>query len=541
MITQQLSRLGVLGLLVGTFATVACSGILQSGDRGRDGGAAPPPSTAAGGELRLGGAEPPTLDPALAGDTSSATYIVEIFGGLVKLNDKLQVVPDIAKSWEVSSDGKTYGFQLREGVKFHDGKPVKAGDFKYSFERVANPKTQSRVTDYLKDIAGVHEMLDGKANAISGVTVKDDQTLQITTDQPKAYFLAKLTYPTAYVVDKDNVESGRGWFEKPNGTGPFKLSTWRKGERIVLERNDLFYDGPAKLGRVNFLLTGAGMTMYENNEVDISGVGLIDMDRVLDKNNPLNKELITGNSLDVFYIGFNVKLPPFDDAKVRQAFNHAVDKKKINEVVLRNLYIPAKGILPPGMPGYNQNLKGLDYDPAKAKQLLAESKYRNAAGLGRITLSTAGTAAALPPTTDAVIQMWKDNLGVEVEIQQAEWATFLQDLHRKRYQVFDIGWIADYPDPENFVDLLFHSKSEQNNPQYSNSQVDSLLEKARGEREPSARLKIYEQVEQTLVDEAPWLPLWHSKSYVLVKGYVKNYKVPPMIIPYLKDVEITGR
>ncbi len=540
MIMRELGRLGALGLLGGTLATVACSGILHSGDRGRD-GAAPPASTAAGGELRLGGSEPPTLAPALAGDTSSATYIVEIFGGLVKLNDKLQVVPDIAKSWEVSSDGKTYAFQLREGVKFHDGKPVKAGDFKYSFERVANPKTQSRVTDYLKDIAGVHEMLDGKANAISGVTVKDDQTLQITTDQPKAYFLAKLTYPTAYVVDKDNVESGRGWFEKPNGTGPFKLSTWRKGERIVLERNDLFYDGPAKLGRVNFLLTGAGMTMYENNEVDISGVGLIDMDRVLDKNNPLNKELITGNSLDVFYIGFNVKMPPFDDVKVRQAFNHAVDKKRINDVVQRNRHIVAKGILPPGMPGYNQNLKGLDFDAAKAKQLLAESKYKSVAGLGRVTLSTAGSTAAVQPATEAVIQMWKDNLGVEVEIQQAEWATFLQDLHRKRYQVFDVGWIADYPDPENFVDLLFHSKSEQNNPQYSNPQVDSLLEKARGERDPSARLKIYEQVEQTLVDEAPWLPLWHSKSYVLVKSYVKNFKVPPMIIPYLKDVEIAGR
>ncbi len=488
--------------------------------------------------LTMLGADPPTLDPHLTTDATSASYIVEIFSGLVTFNKDLQLVPDLAERWDVSPDGKTYTFYLRKNAKFHNGKQVTARDFKYSIERAADPRTQSTVADtYLGDIVGVKEMLNGQARQVRGVRVVDDYTLQIETDAPKAYFLAKLTYPTAFVVDKENVESGRNWMFRPNGTGPFKLREWRVGERIVLERNENYYLGAPKLERAIFILSGgSAMTMYENNEIDITGVGIDDIERVLDPNSPLRNELVVVNSFSVGYIGFNVTKPPFDDPKVRQALNHAVDKEKLVEVVLRKFVDPAYGILPPGFPGHNPNLKGLRFDPQRAKQLLAESKYGTR--LPPITLTIPGTAGNPPRTTSAIIEMWRQNLGIEVQVQQVEWATFLDDLKKYKYQAFELGWIADYPDPQNFLDILFHSQSLDNTTRYSNPEVDRLLEQARTEADPQRRIQLYQRAEELIVQDAPWVPLTFGKEYVLVKKWVKNYVVSPIIIPVLKDVVV---
>jgi oligopeptide transport system substrate-binding protein len=484
------------------------------------------------------GADPPTLDPALTTDATSATYIVEIFSGLVTFNKDLQIVPDLAERWDVSPDGRTYTFYLRKNAKFHNGKQVTAQDFKYSIERAADPRTQSTVVDtYLGDIVGVKEMLSGQARQVSGVKVIDDYTLQIQIDAPKVYFLAKLTYPTAFVVDKENVESGRNWMFRPNGTGPFKLREWRVGERIVLERNENYYLGAPKLERVIFILSGgSAMTMYENNEIDITGVGIDDIERVLDPNSPLRNQLVVANSFSVGYIGFNVTKPPFDDRNVRLALSYAIDKDKLAEVVLRKFVDPAYGILPPGFPGYNPNLTGIKFDPQRAKQLLAQSKYGTS--LPPITLTIPGAAGNPPRTTSAIIEMWRQNLGIEVQVQQVEWATFLDDLKRYRYQAFELGWIADYPDPQNFLDILFHSQSLDNTTRYSNPEVDRLLEQARTESDPQRRIQLYQQVEQIIVQDAPWIPITFGKEYVLVKPWVKNYVVSPIIIPVLKDVVV---
>lgn len=519
----------ILGMGLLTLST-ACRAAAPPGDQA--GGAK------AAGALTILGGDPPTLDPAVTSDSTSATYIVEIYSGLVTLNQKLEVVPDIAKSWEVSPDGTTYTFRLRDDVKFHDGKKVTAQDFKYSLERAADPKTESVVADtYLGDILGVKERLAGKANEIKGIQVVDDHTLRIQIDKPKAYFLAKLTYPTAFVLDKANVESSKNWTNKPNGTGPFKLTEWRKGERIVLERNPNFYLGPAKLEQVRFLLAGgSAMTMYENNEIDITGVGINDIDRVLDKTNPLNKDLTIASSLSVSYIGLDSQTPPFDDVKVRQALNHAVDRDKIIKVVLKGLVEKAKGPLPPGLPGYNPDLKGLEFDPERAKRLVQESKYEGK--LPPITLTVPGSAAGTSPTIDAIIEMLKQNLGAEVKVQQVEFATFLEDLKKHRFQMFSIGWIADYPDPQDFLDILFHSQSLDNNPRYSNPQVDKLLEDARVEQNVEKRLKLYQQAEQLIVNDAPWLPLWYGKAYLLMKPFVKGYVEAPMVIPTYRFVSV---
>ncbi|MCL5959838.1 MAG: peptide ABC transporter substrate-binding protein, partial [Chloroflexi bacterium] len=351
-------------------------------------------------------------------------------------------------------------------------------------------------------------------------------------------FLAKLTYPTAFVVDEANVKK-RNWTDAPNGTGPFKLKQWKKGESIVLERNADYYGGAPKLQGVNFLLSGgSAMTMYENNEIDLTGVGPNDVERITDPSNPLNKELTIGNPLSIQYVGFNTKQAPFDDAKVRQAFNYAVDKDKLVNVVYKQMATKANGILPPAMPGYNASLKGLAYDPAKAKSLIAESKYRDASNLPPIKMSIQGSGGSPSRLTTAIVEMWKQNLGVDVQIEQVEWGTYLDDLKKHKYQMFQVGWIADYPDPQDFLDILFHSGSQDNNCQYSNSEVDAILEKARLETDVNKRISMYQEAEQMIVNDAPWVPLFYDKSYVLTKPYVEGFIDPPMVIPVFKDVSV---
>jgi oligopeptide transport system substrate-binding protein len=245
---------------------------------------------------------------------------------------------------------------------------------------------------------------------------------------------------------------------------------------------------------------------------------------------------VTTPRQSVDYIGFNTNVAPFDDAKVRQAFALAVDRKKIAEVVLKGAIPVANGILMPGVPGYTQDDKTYPYDPDRAKQLLSESKY--AGKLPEITLAETGAGATVGPTTEAIIQSWKQILGVDVKIQQAEPGTFFGDLDQGRYQMFHLGWIMDYPDPEDVLDILFYSKSKQNNSRYNNPEIDKLLESARTERDTEKRLATYQQVEKKLIDDAAWIPMFFDTTHALVKPYVKGFEFPPMVIERYRDIEV---
>ena len=489
--------------------------------------------------------DPPTLDPHLTTDATSAAIIIEVFGGLVTIDPDLNIVPDLA-TWDINPDGTIYTFHIREDAKFHNGKPITANDFKWSLDRASNPSTAAPVVDqYLGDIVGVKERLKGDATEVTGVRVIDDHTLEIKIDAPKSYFLAKLTYPTAFVLDIENVQSGRRWFREPNGSGPFKLDEYVPGEVLVLSRNENYHLGPPLLEKVRFILSGGtSMLMYENDEIHITGVGIADLDRILDPSSSLNAELMQAPpQFSTDYIGMNVKEPPFDDPKVRQALNYAIDKQVISQDVLAGLVIPAQGILPPDFPAFSSGLEGYTYDPERARQLLRESKYgENMDDFPRIILTTAGSfGSSVGLDLEVILEMWRQNLGIEVLVQQTEFATYLQDLVKRRFQMFQIGWIADYPDPENFLDLLFHSESSNNHTGYSNANVDDLLEKARVENREDLRFELYNQAEQMIVDDAPWIPLWYSgEQYVLIKPEVKNYYLTPLIIPKLRFVEIVS-
>jgi len=465
-----------------------------------------------------------------------------LFSGLVSFDPNLNLTPDLAESWDVSADGTVYTFHLRANAKFHNGRAVTAQDVVYSWERAASPALGSdTVLTYLGDIVGVREMVAGEASNITGLSAINDHTLQVTIDAPKPYFLLKLTYPTAFIVDKENVESGEEWYRTPNGTGPFKLREWKRFEVMVYEANADFYLGAPSIPYVVFqLYSGDSQRLYETGEVDITGV--YSVERFTDPTEPLHNELLTGVSLCTGYINFDSTQPPFDDVNVRKAFSMAFDRQKYIDVVLDGRALPANGLYPPALPGFNLALKGLPYDPAQARELLAQSKYGGPDGLPPIVFTDAGIGSYVGGNVSALAEMWEQNLGVTITVENLEPNFYLEQIYSDNHgQLFSGGWCADYPDPENFADVLFHTGSPQNNGGYSNPELDALLEAARVELDVTKRIAMYQQAEQMLVDDAAALFTTHSLSYQLVKPYIKGYVFTPIDIPIERYMWLEGK
>jgi oligopeptide transport system substrate-binding protein len=330
-------------------------------------------------------------------------------------------------------------------------------------------------------------------------------------------------------VDRANVARGGEWWRTPNGTGPFKLKQWEESSLLVLERNELYYGELAKVNSVAFQLwSGVPMDLYETGEIDVTGVSIDYIDKVTDQAGPFYTDLRVTPELSFFYIGFNTSKPPFDDANIRRAFSQAIDKDKLVSLVSKGMVKKADGILPPGMPGYNEALGGLDFNVDAAKQLIARSKYGDVSKLPPITITTAGYGGVISPDLEAIVYQWRQNLGVEVRVRQLEPERFLYHLKDENDEMFDFGWIADYPHPQDFLDILFRTGSDNNYGKYSNPEVDTLLDKAGVEQNRKQSLALYQQAEQKLVDDAACLPLTFGQNYILVKPYVKGYNVNPL-------------
>lgn len=477
--------------------------------------------------LYLSASQPRTLDPATTHGGPSGP-IGAIFSGLVSLDTDLQVRPEIASGWQIDNEGTRYTFYLNPEARFHDGRPVKAADVIFSWERALRPTTGSdTAATYLGDIVGAQDILGGLGDSLSGARAISDHILEVTIDAPKPYFLSKLTYPAAYLVDRENV-SQPDWEHAPNGTGPFKLQEWIDDQILILVRNDNYYYEPAAIAHV-VLLMGAGipLSMYETDEIDLVGIGGSTLERVQDPNNTLFADLRLGTNLCVSYTGFNNQVAPFDDPLVRQAFSIAVDQRKLVDGLYKGNVLPAVGPLPPGMPGYG-SVQGYDYDPELARSLLVQAGYGDPSDLPPLTFTTSGYGSVNSLVT-ALITMWQDNLGVTVEPVLIDPFIYLDELYAGRVgHIFNSGWCADYPDPENFLDVLFHSASRQNLAGFRNPEIDGLLEQARVEVDIEKRLRLYGEIEQRLLEEAPALFLVHGLSAVLVKPYVQGYVDTPI-------------
>jgi oligopeptide transport system substrate-binding protein len=493
------------------------------------------------GVLNLSNIDPTTLDPAVASESTSSQYILLIYSGLLKLDDKLEPVGDIAESWTVDAAGTTYVFKMRHDVKFQSGHAVTANDFKYSWERAANPATRSQTAaTYLSDILGVDDVLAGRATSIKGVVVKDDYTLQVTIDTPKSYFLFKLSYPTTFVVDQSSVSKSADWWRSPNnGTGPFKLSQWTQQKSLTLARNESYYGNSPRISGIQYsFYSGMPMDLYETGDIDITGVSTAYIDAVMDQNGPFYNDLSISSDLSLSYIGFNCTQPPFDDVNIRIAFSQAIDKDKIVRLVYRSIEKKANGILPPGMPGYNPQVKGIEFNVEQAKKLIKASKYGDAANLPAVTLTTYGYGGSVGQLIQALVYQWQENLGVTVNVRQLDNDRYFYNTRSEIDQLYIMGWSADYPHPQDFLDILFGSNTDYNYGGYSNQQADSIIKSANESTDTQSSFALYQKAEQIIIDDAACVPLTFGMNYSLVKNYVKNYKVSPLGFAQLQDISI---
>jgi ABC-type oligopeptide transport system substrate-binding subunit len=485
----------------------------------------------------LGGdPEPQDLDPARATGSASG-YVGMLFAGLVRLSPELEIVPELAERWEVSPDGLTYTFTLREGLTFASGRPLTTADVIYSWERAANPDTDSSTAaTYLGDILGVNEMLAGTAEHIIGVQAVDDRTLVVTLDAPKAYFLAKLTYPTAFVVNPENVAASPArWMFDPDPSGPYLLRDYIEDETVVFERNDA-YHAPAGIPYVVYLLQigGTPLSLYQIGDLDVVGLQAAEAAEISQPANPLRDEWLQTTTLCTTLLQLDITRPPLDDANVRRALALALDRAALIELFNPGSLL-ANTVLPPAMPGFSSDLPRVTFDAQAAVDALAASSYAGV-DVPAIIMNEAGSGQAPSDFVTAVAEMWRGTLGLSVEIQQLDPLDYTRAAREQHGHVVSYGWCADYPDPENFLDILFHSGSDFNVGGYANPVVDALIEAARSEPDAAVRLDLYRQAETTLLGDFATLPLAHSVADVLVQPYVKGYVLTPigaLVIPQL--------
>lgn len=474
--------------------------------------------------------EPTTLDPAIARETTSHFFVTNLFSGLVRIGNSGEAEPDLAERWEVDDARVVYTFTLRDGITFHDGHPITADDVKYSINRAVDPALHSETAElYLGDIVGVRERLDGAADEVSGVRVVDPRTIRITIDEPKEYFLSKLTYPTGAVVDRRTVEPlGFDWWmsDEINGSGPYQLLRWDAEEVVILQRFDGYY-APASL---EYLISpGSGLPGATGRETYLAGAwdaanvsaGSLDEIRA---NEFLSGQVREFDQLLTVFIAIDGTKPPFDDPQVRRAFLMALDRERLIEEIYGGNVAPAKGLLPPGMPGYTDSLRGVPYDPEMARRLLAGSAY--ASDFPEVVFTAVDVDGEPPRLVRFMVDAWREELGIDVQVELFEPDVYYYGLEGVAKNLFHFGWQADYPDPENFLDLLLHSHSLEG--KYVNDRFDDLIARARVEQDREARLSLYREAEQLLVDEAGILPIYHGKDYLLVGPHVQGFGLTPL-------------
>jgi len=509
--------------------------------------AANTPAPSSSGVLRWsleGINELPALDPPLAGASQSVGVISLVFEGLVRLDSNLNIQPAGAESWEVKDGGKTFIFHIRKDLKFANGDPVTAEDFAYSLNRAFGPDfANGNAGYYLSNIVGATDVTGGKATSISGVKVIDPQTLEIDLQIPSVYFLYQLTFPASFVVPKKAVDaSPQAWTDKAYGTGPFMVEEWKHNQSITLVPNPNYWLGKPQLAKIQmpFIQDAAtALKLYQTGELDIMGSYNFPTDQISQVAG--NADFKQVNQFFVTYIGFNNARAPFNDVKVRQAFAKAVDKATLINKVLEGAVVQADTIIPPGMPGYNASAANIQaLNVADAQKLLADAGFPGGKDFPKVALAINNQDPNYAKIAAALQQMWKENLGVTVDINTEELAKFNDDLTATAnnpedpaaFNFYISVWGADYPDPQNFVSQQLRTGVGNNNGHYSNAEFDKLVDQADVETNQDTRLKMYQQAEQIALTEVGWLPLYYGKANILMRSTVQGLVITPQgIIP----------
>jgi ABC-type transport system substrate-binding protein len=480
----------------------------------------------------------PTLDPAAGYDTASWTFEQMIFDTLVRYSDAgVELVPDVATGWSASPDATTFTFHLRRNARFTNGRAVTAADFKYAIQRVLDPKTRSKGMEYFREIVGAADFQSGRAREVGGIEVPDPWTMVFHLVAPDPIFVQKLAMPFAAAVPREVVARwGEDFSRHVVGSGAFMLKQWIGGQRLILVRNpDYFVKG---VPRLDAIVEQIGVNdelqwlKFEAGDIDVANIPPAEFPYVM--KTPRLKALTTNVvELATDYLGMNCRMKPFDDVRVRRAFNYAIDKRKII-ALLNGRGVIARGVLPPGLPGYDANAAGYPYDPARARRLL------EAAGVGKNFSPTLWMRA---DRTEMMIgQSIQQDLalvGVHVALKPVAWAPLLEAIRQPdTAELFSLGWEADFPDPQNFLDVLLTRKQwgANNDTFYYNPEVDRLLSEAAPLSDRRQRFALYDRAEKMVIADAPWVFLYHPVVYVIRQPWVHDYALNPIRPPRLERV-----
>ncbi|WP_107724544.1 ABC transporter substrate-binding protein [Desmospora activa] len=493
------------------------------------------------------GADSTMLDPSLVTDGESFIVTENVFNGLLGFEkDSMEVVPALAESWEESDDGKTWTFQLREGVKFHDGTDFNADAVVFNFERWAKQEllpTEKDAYIYYGSMFGGYEGDEG--HIIESVTALDETTVQFKLKEPQGPFLANLAMSPFGLASPTAVKGDPKKFaENPVGTGPFKFESWKKGDTITVVKNeDYWEEGLPKLDKVIFQSipdNSARLTALQSGDIDI-----------MDGLNPDDSETVSANDqfqlyerppMNVGYLAFNVEKEPFKDRKVRQALNHAVNKEGLIKSFYGGKAEPATNPMPPSIWGFNQDIEGYEYDLEKAKELLEEAGYKDG-----FEVEFHAMPAPRPYMPDGrkiaeYIQADFEKIGVKTKIVSPEWTTYLEETNQGKHDMALLGWTGDNGDPDNFLYVLLDKdnarKPANNIAFYKSDKLHDILIKAQRETDQDKRSELYQEAQEIINNDAPWVPLVYANPTLAAQSNVEGFTPHPKGSDKLKEVDI---
>lgn len=535
---RKLSLLLALVLTVGIFLT-ACGGD-DEGKSKKEGTSKDGESSQLAEEQTLNvniREEPPSLHPGLATDTTSGAVLNQVFEGLMRVNQDNEVEEAMAESYEVSDDKLTYTFKIREDAKWSNGDPVTAHDFEYAWKWVLDPDNAD--TDYAYQLYPIKGAQEAKENGGSlddvGITVEDDHTLVVELEQPTAYFLELTAFYTYFPVNHKVVDGNDKWALEASEdyvtNGPFLLESWKHKDEIVLKKNEDYWDADT----VNFETINMYMIDDENTAKQMFDSGELDWlgsptDSVPLAAIPAYKSegvLNIAPQSGIYYYAFNVEEEPFNNVNIRKAFALSINRQGIIDNITQGEQQPATALVPPAIFSKNEQGYFNDNDVEEAKKYLEKGlEELGLDSLPKVKLSY-NTSEAHGAIAQAVQDMWKENLGVEVELNNEEWAVYLDSMGAGNFQIGRMGWIADFNDAINFLEI-FETVGGNNYTNWENAEYQELLKKSRTETDLDAREELLHQAEDIFMEELPIAPIYFYTNVWTKKDYVKDVEVSPL-------------
>lgn len=497
--------------------------------------------------------EPGSLDPALAQGTHESWILENVFEGLMTFDENGELVPGMAESYEISEDGLTYTFKIRDGVTWSNGDPVTAEDFEYTWKRALDPELAADYAHILYYIKGAQAYNSGEGSR-DDVAVKalDEKTLEVTLEAPTAYFLELTAFYTYFPVNKNVVESNPDWAKDPEthvSNGPFKLVRWDHNAKIVLEKNESYYNADKiKLDGIELDIIedqNTAWQKYEGGEYHVLvNVPTSVVAQLKAQNDP---QLNIGNQIGTYYYNVNPDVKPFNNAKVRQALSMAIDRETITENITQGGQIPAEGVVPYGLKDENGNEfrdgvgSLVEYDPDKAKQLFEEGLAEEGMTLEEFNsgqfVILYNTSESHKKIAQAVQEMWRTALGIEIGLENVEFQVKLDREKAGDYQISRGGWIGDYMDPMTILDLWW-SESAFNDVKYNNEEYDKLIAESKATDDQNIRMENLRNAEKMIMEDMAVIPIYFYTQPYVVKENVSGITYVPVRYPMITYADI---